>query len=341
MRLKRVRLTDGTTSTAVWHAEQWLPLTPVLAVADPALVGVGDDLIACLSGGALVQTRLSAALAAVAPRHTALAALVTNAPLLPFAPRSFRDFMLWERHVVEASRGLFRRFAPQIYAGLAAEEARTGELPPQLRPKPLWYKRPIYYMGNHLSFYPDGATIPWPSYTQALDYELELGVIIAHAVASPSPEEALAAIGGFVLVNDWSARDVQVPEMTEAQFGPVKAKHFASSMGAEVVTPDEVLPFVDELAAHVWVNGELWGTGSTTGMHHGLAAMVAYAALGEQLVPGELLATGTIPGCCGVELDRWVAPDDVVTLELAHVGRLTNRVGAQDGPSGRVADSQG
>jgi 2-keto-4-pentenoate hydratase/2-oxohepta-3-ene-1,7-dioic acid hydratase in catechol pathway len=247
--------------------------------------------------------------------------------MLPFAPRSFRDFMLWERHVVEATRGLFRRFAPQLYAGIAAEEARSGAIPPQLRPKPLWFTRPIYYMGNHLSFRPEGAEIPWPVYTQFLDYELELGVVIARPVASPSPEEALAAIGGFVLVNDWSARDVQIPEMTEAQFGPVKAKHFASSIGAEVVTPDEVLPYVDGLAARVRVNGELWGEGSTAGMQHGLATMVAYAALGEQLEPGELLATGTIPGCCGVELDRWVVAGDVVELELERVGRLTNRVG--------------
>ncbi len=328
MRLKRVRLTDGTTSTAILHAGNWLPLVPVLATSsDSTLVGIGDDLVACLSGGPALQARLTAALEATAPRHTELAALVADEAMLPFAPRSFRDFMLWERHVIEATRGLYRRFAPQLYATIAAEEARLGAVPSQLQPRPLWYKRPIYYMGNHLSFRPDGAAIAWPAYTQALDYELELGVIIAHPIASPDPAAALAAIGGFVLVNDWSARDVQIPEMTEAQFGPVKAKHFATSMGSEVVTPDEILPYVNSLAARVRVNGEIWGEGTTAGMQHDLAAMVAYAALGEQLQPGELLATGTIPGCCGVELDRWLSPGDDVELELERVGRLSNPVG--------------
>lgn len=330
MRLKRVRLLDGSVSTAVWHGERWLPLAPALATSpEPDLAAAGTDLIACLAGGPALQARLLDVLDAAPSQHAELAAQVTDESLLPFTPRSFRDFMLWERHVVEATRGLFRRFAPQLYAGIAAEEARSGETPPQLRPKRLWYDRPIYYMGNHLSFLPDGAMIPWPSYTQALDYELELGVIIARQVVSPSPEEALAAVGGFVLVNDWSARDVQIPEMTEAQFGPVKAKHFASSMGAEVLTPDEVLPVVDSLAARVYVNGTPWGEGSTAGMQHGLATMIAYAALGERLEPGELLATGTIPGCCGVELDRWVAPGDVVSLELERLGRLTNTVGTR------------
>jgi 2-keto-4-pentenoate hydratase/2-oxohepta-3-ene-1,7-dioic acid hydratase in catechol pathway len=171
---------------------------------------------------------------------------------------------------------------------------------------------------------PDGAPVPWPTYTDRLDYELELGIVIASPTIDASPELALQAVGGFVLVNDVSARDVQYEELT-GPFGPVKSKNFANVMGSIVVTPDEVLPHLDTgLRAEVRVNGEVWGTGSTANMHHSIGDIVAYTAMGEHLTPGELLATGTIPGCCGVEVDRWVRPGDKVRLELERVGSLEN-----------------
>lgn len=338
MQLKRVQLTDGQLSVAVWHGGQWLPLLPALellrAQGQPItsdLEAASVDLIALLAAGELLRDNLLALLDALQSDWPALTQRITPTPVLPFQPRSFRDFMLWEQHVIAATRGLVRHFLPQLWVSLAAHEASTGETHPQLRPRPIWYEQPIYYMGNHLSFRPDGATIPWPSYTRALDYELELGIVIARPVASPSPEVALQAIGGFTVVNDFSARDVQYREMTEGLFGPVKAKNFASAMGAVVVTADEVLPYVNNLQVEVRVNGEVWGRGNTAGMQHSLGQAVAYAALGEQLLPGELLASGTIPGCCGVEIDRWLAPGDLVELEIERVGTLRNSIGTPAG----------
>jgi sugar lactone lactonase YvrE len=130
-----------------------------------------------------------------------------------------------------------------------------------------------------------------------------------------------------VLVNDWSARDIQVPEMRQGLFGPMKSKNFATTMSAVVVTADEILDHLEDLRATVRVNGTIWATGSTAGMHHSLAAAVAYASLGVQLHPGELLATGTVPGCSGVEIGRWVGPGDEVRLEVGGIGTLTNVVG--------------
>jgi 2-keto-4-pentenoate hydratase/2-oxohepta-3-ene-1,7-dioic acid hydratase in catechol pathway len=253
---------------------------------------------------------------------------------LPFEPRSFRDFMLYERHVIDAGRGMVRRFMPQMWEGLSAYESMHGEPHPDLRPRPLWYEKPIYYVGNHLSFIPDGATVPWPAYTRALDYELELGVVIARPIRDAAPDDAVQAIGGFVVVNDFSARDVQYPEMTSG-FGPVKAKNFATGLGAVVVTADEVLPHVEDLRVEVRVNGAVWGEGHTGGARYSLGEMVAYASLGERLHPGELLATGTIPGCSGLETGQWLSPGDEVELRIERVGTLRNVIGTSPAGAGQ------
>ena len=90
---------------------------------------------------------------------------------------------------------------------------------PRLRPRPLWYEQPLYYKGNPAAIIGDGDAVRWPAYTQALDYELEVGVVIARDSTDLTPEEALAAVGGFVLLNDFSARDVQFREMVEGLMG--------------------------------------------------------------------------------------------------------------------------
>ena len=283
----------------------------------------GCDL-AFLGGGAALREQALAALEGMRAGEINWKGRYDPAPLLPFAPRSFRDFMLYERHAIAAARGIARRFLPRKWPLVLIYERVLRRPFPALRPKRLWYQRPIYYHGNHLSFLPDGATIPWPRYTRVLDYELELGVIIARPLWDATPDEALEAIGGFVVLNDFSARDVQYPEMISG-FGPVKAKNFASSLGTVVVTPDEVLPAIERLAVRVRVNGQDWGSGTTAGMFYSLGAMVAYASLGERLVPGELLGTGTIPGGSGLEIDRWLAPGDEIVLEIEAGGDTAER----------------
>jgi 2-keto-4-pentenoate hydratase/2-oxohepta-3-ene-1,7-dioic acid hydratase in catechol pathway len=87
---------------------------------------------------------------------------------------------------------------------------------------------------------------------------------------------------------------------------------------------------VDNLNVKVTVNGQAWGNGNTKGMQHSIAEMVAYASLGELLRPGELLATGTIPGCSGVEIGRWLSPGDEIELWIERVGTLKNIVGSPE-----------
>lgn len=132
---------------------------------------------------------------------------------LPLQPRSFRDCSLYEQHWIQSSRGYARRFMPAASAVTTLYERVLRRPFPAFKPHPLAYRQPVYYFGNHLSFVPSGTPMRTPRFTQALDYELELGAVLCKPLLNASPQEALAAIGGFVVVNDWSARDIQRREM--------------------------------------------------------------------------------------------------------------------------------
>jgi 2-keto-4-pentenoate hydratase/2-oxohepta-3-ene-1,7-dioic acid hydratase in catechol pathway len=245
---------------------------------------------------------------------------------LPFAPRSLRAFSIYPEHIEQSGRVLAKRFFPRP-AGVAigAFEGVTRRTFPALRPK---LEQPAMYVGNHTATLGDGEVVAWPSHTRFLDYELELGFVLAREVRDATPAEGEAAIGGFFVVNDWSARDVQADEYRHGMFGPaVKSKSFANSIGAVVVTADDLLARAGGLRGTVRVNGATWSETSTAGAAFSLGDLVAYASRGETLAPGDVFATGTVPRGSGLELDRWVQAGDVVELELEELGTLTNTVG--------------
>lgn len=245
--------------------------------------------------------------------------------LLPFQPLSFRDFMLYEQHNVDAARGLIRRFHPGLYRAAAAYEKLSGRPAPQLRPKPLFYRQPIYYMGNAHTFVPTGTPITAPAYSLALDFELELGFVLSAPLLDATPAEALDAIGAFVLVNDFSARDVQRAEM-DSGFGPQKSKHFTSSMSEVAVTADEVLPRIDDLTGSVAINGATVSIVRSRGMQHSIGEVLAHASRSEQLHAGELFATGTLTGGSGMEVGKWLRPGDTLMLTLDGVGDVEHTI---------------
>lgn len=335
MRLRRVRLRDEDEfSVALRDGDRWVPVVPALARhraeqgADlPSLAAVARDVVAFCAEREAICSELDRLLEFLREQKVDLEDTFHSEALLPFAPISFRDFMLYEEHAIAAARGMARRFMPAIGRLVAVYEAVFRKPPSLLRPKRIWYDKPIYYMGSHVNFFADGDVLPWPAYTRALDYELELGAVVCRPLHDATPEQALQAIGGFVVVNDLSARDVQYPEMTSG-FGPVKSKNFANAMSAELVTADEILPRVAELDVAVRINGEPCGRGNTAGMQHSIGEMVAYASVGERVVPGELLATGTIPGCSGMETGQWLHAGDEIELEIQGVGTLRNVIGA-------------
>lgn len=135
---------------------------------------------------------------------------------LPLQPRSYRDFMLFEEHYIGAAWGMTWLFMPAAYFVARAWSALTlgllGPLP-SLKPKPLWYRQPIFYQSNHLAFVADGAPVAYPAYATYLDVELELGVVLGRELYNATPEEAEAAIAGFCVFNDFSARNIQMAEM--------------------------------------------------------------------------------------------------------------------------------
>ncbi len=334
MKLKKVRLEDNQLSIAIQQEDQWIPLVPLLhwwqeqgGNPSPQLQEAATDLILFLMHREIIESEVVSVLKIFQKETSISLPAIRPEPLLPFNPLSFRDFMLWEQHFIQSKAGLIRQFKPAASKILDLYQSIFRKPHPRLKPPSLFYQVPVYYMGNHIQFYADGQEIPWPSYSDYLDYELELAIIIAKPVYNATPEEALKAVGGFSILNDFSARDQQVKEFLESPFGPVvKAKNFGSSLGSVVVTADEILPQIHQLSGRVLVNGEQWSQGTTAGMAHSIGEVVAYACLEERLIPGEVLGTGTLPGCAGVEIGRWIKPGDVVRLEIDGIGTLENRV---------------
>jgi 2-keto-4-pentenoate hydratase/2-oxohepta-3-ene-1,7-dioic acid hydratase in catechol pathway len=326
MRFKRVKVGKETT-LAAWDGSRWLGLKSALKAFElkgTELWKLSDDLVGLLGRFPEFHAELAELMARSQGTLPDLPATATT--LLPFEPLSLRDFMLYEQHAVNSARGYAQLFLPKpLTRAIELYENLSGRVFPGFKPARLWYRKPIYYTGNHLSIVGDGAAISFPPGCRIRDYELELGLVITRPLHSASPSEAHAAIGGFTLFNDFSARDFQLREM-KSGFGPCKAKHFASAIGTVVVTPDEIWPRLTELDARVYVNDELVGLGNLAGMRHSLAQAVAYASWAEHIRPGEFMASGTIPGCCGLENGRMLAPGDTIRIEIDGLGSLSNTV---------------
>ena len=296
-----------------------------------------DDLLGFLAGGTdAVQT----ASKLISAEDRVESAAPTG---LPFTPQSLRAFALWESHMVNGARGMVNVFAPANIKRIAnGYEKLTGKVFPPLKPKSNYYRDPQFYMSNHRSIMADGDTLRWPSFGKVVDFELEIGAVIARTVRDCSPAEGLAAIGGFVVMNDWSARDTQWDDTQRGTFGGiVKSKTFAGAMSAVVVTADEILPQWGNLTGRVLVNGEVWAQSSTANPLHDLGAAVAYAARGESLSAGDVLSSGTLPGCCGLEMRRFPKAGDEVRLEIDGIGSLTNTVDPAGRPSNALVSGNG
>lgn len=215
-------------------------------------------------------------------------------------PTSMRDFYAFEEHV---KKGFEKR----------------GEPMPQE-----WYEMPVYYKGAHWSIIGPDDDVAWPSYTQKFDYELELAVIIGKRGRNIPESEARNHIAGFTIMNDFSARDIQRKEM-KVRLGPAKGKDFATAIGPVLVTPDEIGdPYNLKMSARI--NGEVWSEGNSGSIYHSFEKMIAFASQDETLFPGDLIGSGTVGSGCGLELDRWVKPGDLIELEIEKIGILRNRV---------------
>ena len=208
-------------------------------------------------------------------------------------PPSIRDFMAFEEHITNARRN------------------RGLDVPPA------WYELPVFYFSNPGAIYRDGDEVPKPADTSMLDYELELACVIG---PGGEPE-------GFTIMNDFSARDLQALEM-QVGLGPAKGKDFATALGPELVSPDE-LPRDLDLRAIARVNGEVRTDSRTGGMFYSWNQLLEAAARNTGgLIAGEVIGSGTVGGGCILEHgdQRWLQPGDAIELEIEGIGGLRNTI---------------
>ncbi len=240
-----------------------------------------------------------------------LASLRLRAPIE--TPPSVRDFYAFEQHVktARANRGL-------------------GMIPE-------WYDFPVFYFSNHRAIYGPEDPIPYPRRSKALDFELEIACVIGKAGRNVSAALAPAYIAGYVIMNDWSARDLQMEEM-KLNMGPVKGKDFATSLGPWLVTPDELATYRQgEGAAERYnlemvgrLNGQEISRGNFKTIYFSMSQIIERASLNAWLVPGDVIGSGTVgTGCLleqGDKRERYLQVGDVMELEIEGLGLLRNPV---------------
>jgi 2-keto-4-pentenoate hydratase/2-oxohepta-3-ene-1,7-dioic acid hydratase in catechol pathway len=235
--------------------------------------------------------------------------LAFGSPILQ--PPSLRDFYAFEQHVATMWR---RRDMPIPDA---------------------WYRLPIFYFSNVSEIRGPGDPVWAPKGSNELDYELEIGALIDTPVRNVSAQRGEEAIGGYFVMNDWSARDLQRDETT-VRLGPAKGKDFATTLGPYLVTPDELASVRSskgyDLAATAMINGGVVSRGSWRDIHFSFGEMVERAAADVQLRAGDVLGSGTVGGCCLLEVKddsgfgRYLEPGDTVTLKVDRLGELASPV---------------
>jgi 2-keto-4-pentenoate hydratase/2-oxohepta-3-ene-1,7-dioic acid hydratase in catechol pathway len=168
--------------------------------------------------------------------------------------------------------------------------------------------------------------IPWPYYSQQLDYELELGVVIGRDGKDVKASDIKKHIFGFTILNDISARDIQRKEMS-IRLGPAKGKDWCSVMGPVIVTFDEFNYQEPDLLMTAHVNGEEWSRGQSGDSHYSWGEMIEHMAMEEWIRATDFIGSGTVGTGCGLELDKWIKPGDMLELSIERIGTLKNIVG--------------
>lgn len=213
-------------------------------------------------------------------------------------PTSIRDCSAYELHVANATR---------------------GNVPKR------WYEIPAYYKGNPHSVIGTDEDVVVPASTSKLDYELEYAAVIGRRGRDLDERQSLAAIAGYLVFNDISARDLQFREMSIG-LGPAKGKDLDgfNVLGPYLVTPDEWDPNGSH-TMRALVDGEEWSSGSTDSIYFPVERIVSHISRDETLVVGDVIGTGTVGGGSGLEVGRYPQAGSVVEIEVEGLGRLRNR----------------
>lgn len=211
---------------------------------------------------------------------------------------------------------------------------------------------PVFYFTNHHSIQGPGNIRCMPDHFHKLDFELEAAIVICKAGRNIKADEANEYIAGVMIMNDFSARRLQMEEML-LNLGPAKGKDFSTAIGPWLVTLDELEEFIVpckeghvgnswNLTMKCWVNGVQVSEGSLADMDWTFAEIIERASYGVDLFPGDVIGSGTVGTGCFLELngtgklndpnykEQWLNPDDVVEMEIDRLGRLTNTIVAED-----------
>jgi fumarylacetoacetate (FAA) hydrolase len=207
---------------------------------------------------------------------------------------------------------------------------------------------PIFYFTNHNAIQGPGEITCMPDHFEKLDFELEAAVVIGKKGRNISAAEADDYIAGYMIMNDMSARTLQMEEML-LNLGPAKGKDFSTVIGPWLVTPDELEAYkVPAKPGHVgnaynlsmkcWVNGVEVSSGSVADMDWTFAEIIERCAYGVDILPGDVIGSGTVGTGCFLELNgtgllndpsfkpQWLQEGDVVEMEITGLGRLSNTI---------------
>mgnify|MGYP003335662371 FL=1 len=207
---------------------------------------------------------------------------------------------------------------------------------------------PIFYFTNHQAVQGPGEIVCMPDHFQKLDFELEAAIVINQKGRNIKAEDADKFIAGYMIMNDMSARTLQMEEMM-LNLGPAKGKDFSTVIGPWLVTPDELEPFkIPCKEGHVgnnynlemkcWVNGQQVSQGNMGDMDWTFAEIIERCSYGVDIHPGDVIGSGTVGTGCFLELngtgklndpnytEQWLQAGDKVEMEIAGLGHLTNTI---------------
>ncbi len=274
-----------------------------------AAATIPSDMVAFIENGRIALDAAQSALDWVAANGDTFADTT-----LAFAPSAVKLLAPIQRPPLHRDIMAFETHLKNIYPKLGRD------IPPE------WYNLPIYYKGNPSAVGADGDAIEMPVYATNMDFEFEFAAVIGKGGTNIPREDAMSHIFGYMIYNDFSAREIQQREMSVG-LGPAKGKDFERGhvFGPWLVTADEI-PDIYALRMQATVSGQPWCDTSTSTMHWRFDQMIAHASTNEKVVAGEIFGSGTVGGGSAAEMGKTLGRGDEVILTMDRLGTLTNRI---------------
>lgn len=237
-------------------------------------------------------------------------------------PASFRDAYAFKQHVA------------------TARENRGVKMIPEFD------QFPVFYFSNHNAITgPTDDIVCMPDHMEKLDFELELAIVIGKRGKNILSKDADNYIAGFCILNDLSARRLQMEEM-KLNLGPSKGKDFGNILGPYLITPDELESKCIntsngkkyDLNMKCFVNGELLSEGNAKDMSWTFAEIIERASYGVELTPGDVIGSGTVGTGCLLELngtakknnpnytEKWLMEGDEIEMRIEKLGVIRNKI---------------